>query len=351
MTYWPIPNTIGIGQYERKNNMKLKIEKNIDVPVYGQIVNYVIKQIKKREYLSGHKLPPERDLAEELAVARGTVKKAYEELEKKGLVHIVRGSGHFVSGASETSVLNRKEKAVNLISRMLSKLERMNFSYKEIKNFFHLIIMEREQRLGNFHIAIIDCNPEALSIFEKQLMLLSNVNVYKFLLEDLFTIENPGECFKQYDLILTTTTHYNDIVKLLQDIKKRIVKAAVSPSQQTIVEIAGIKKNAKVGIVCRSNVFCTIVKERLADFQIGIKKLDAVIGWEIKEIEEFLLKKDIIIVPPDIIFSNNKELKPFLNLFTERGGRFIKFDYQMERGSLIHIDEQISSLLNMQENI
>ncbi|MCK7476684.1 MAG: GntR family transcriptional regulator [Candidatus Moduliflexus flocculans] len=55
-------------------------------PAYQQIMAFFEKQIQSGRMKPGEKLPAERDLAEEIHTARGTVKKAYEELVRRRLI-------------------------------------------------------------------------------------------------------------------------------------------------------------------------------------------------------------------------------------------------------------------------
>jgi DNA-binding transcriptional MocR family regulator len=54
---------------------------------------------ERQDLLPGMKLPPERDLAAHLGIARTTVSAAYEQLERSGLVHRRQGRGTHVTGA------------------------------------------------------------------------------------------------------------------------------------------------------------------------------------------------------------------------------------------------------------
>ena len=77
--------------------LNLKLDKSAGAPpAYTQIVHYIETSIKTNKLRPGDKLPPERELAEQLGTARGTVKKAYEELGRKGLIEAAQGRGSFV---------------------------------------------------------------------------------------------------------------------------------------------------------------------------------------------------------------------------------------------------------------
>ena len=121
--------------------MKFNIDKNSDVPVYRQIIEQIMHAVKNSELNPGDKLLPERELAEELQTARGTVKKAYEKLAANHVVQIIHGRGTFISSEQDVMILGRKEQAMNLLGKTLFSLEKLNFTHKEISTMLQLLIM------------------------------------------------------------------------------------------------------------------------------------------------------------------------------------------------------------------
>src|SRR6186713_2341665 len=65
--------------------------------LYQQIVDAVKREIAADRLLPGSPLPSFRALAEELLVSLITVKRAYEELEREGIIYRRQGLGTFVS--------------------------------------------------------------------------------------------------------------------------------------------------------------------------------------------------------------------------------------------------------------
>lgn len=70
------------------------------LPAYVQISELLIREISAGHLLVGERLPPERQLASEMRVSVGTLRKALSELQKKGLLERRQGSGNYVSGHS-----------------------------------------------------------------------------------------------------------------------------------------------------------------------------------------------------------------------------------------------------------
>lgn len=67
------------------------------VPVYEQIEEQIIWLINSGVYEPDSKLPSIRSLASELSLNVNTVKRAFSELESKGVVYSLQGKGVFVS--------------------------------------------------------------------------------------------------------------------------------------------------------------------------------------------------------------------------------------------------------------
>lgn len=72
-----------------------------DLPLYQQLQRRLRDAIENRILGPDDALPPERDLAEELAVSRITVRKAIDGLVEEGLLVRRQGSGTFVSNRVE----------------------------------------------------------------------------------------------------------------------------------------------------------------------------------------------------------------------------------------------------------
>lgn len=88
-------------------------------PIYLQITNQIKKYIITGDLVESEPLPSIRKLAKELQISVITTKRAYEELEKEGLVESVRGKGFFVALRNKELL---REKKMQLIEDHLSKI-------------------------------------------------------------------------------------------------------------------------------------------------------------------------------------------------------------------------------------
>ncbi|MEP2642791.1 GntR family transcriptional regulator [Roseobacter sp.] len=67
-----------------------------DLPKYIQLSELLIRDIDTGRLLDGERLPPERQMAATLGTSIGTLRKALANLEQKGLLERVQGSGNYV---------------------------------------------------------------------------------------------------------------------------------------------------------------------------------------------------------------------------------------------------------------
>ena len=76
--------------------MTIIISPQDSTPLYAQIVEQMKRQIADSTLQADEQLPSIRNLAKQLEVSVITTKRAYEELEKEGLIYSVHGRGSFV---------------------------------------------------------------------------------------------------------------------------------------------------------------------------------------------------------------------------------------------------------------
>ena len=68
--------------------MKIVISTTVSMPIYEQIINQIRDAVVSGELKAGDGMPSIRVLAKELAVSVITTKRAYEELEKEGVIEL-----------------------------------------------------------------------------------------------------------------------------------------------------------------------------------------------------------------------------------------------------------------------
>ncbi|PGS48077.1 GntR family transcriptional regulator [Bacillus sp. AFS041924] len=95
------------------------------LPIWEQIVLQTKEQMLRKILVTGDKLPSVRELATTLVINPNTVSRAYQELERTGVIETIRGKGTFVIGLTKESVstdtlLKYKNKLSNLLIESLT---------------------------------------------------------------------------------------------------------------------------------------------------------------------------------------------------------------------------------------
>lgn len=99
--------------------MKIVIQPQGTLAIYEQIINQLKNAIVTGELTAGEALPSIRSLAGELNVSVITTKRAYEELEKEGLIRSVAGKGFYVC---EYNTDYLKEKQLMMLEKRLAEI-------------------------------------------------------------------------------------------------------------------------------------------------------------------------------------------------------------------------------------
>ena len=90
----------------------MTIDPNSPVPIYQQIGDYIRRAVAAGLYRPGEAIPSLRAMALELVVNPNTVQRAYEALEREGLIQARKGRGMFVTKDGAASAQRSSEAAV-----------------------------------------------------------------------------------------------------------------------------------------------------------------------------------------------------------------------------------------------
>ncbi len=105
--------------------MHIFIQPSDDAPIYRQIIRQILGSLAAGRLTPGERLPSQRELGQRLVISPLTVKKAYEELEREGVIETRRGQGTFVTeramarSTDESDLATRLDELKPLIQRLL----------------------------------------------------------------------------------------------------------------------------------------------------------------------------------------------------------------------------------------
>ncbi len=315
------------------------INTELDVPIYQQIVDCVRVAIKKEELVSGQRLPTVQQLTDELKIARGTVKRAYDELEHIGLIEKVQGRGTFVSYHADNGG-NRKERAMVSIGKLLDNLEEMNFTPHEINIFINLKLKERYEKQASVKVAFVECNPENLSQLSNQLRHIGGVDLYSYLLDNIK--QYPYKLSENFDLIVTTSAHA-EYLESVVPAKNSIIRTALRPSTHALSCMIKIAQDKNVGIITYSKRFGELMYNTCKTYAEDANVHQPLVCSDQADIKAYLKGKDVILVPE--LYEKLLSAKA-VEIISKFGGEIIDCRYQMDEGSLLYLETKIKRLLD-----
>ena len=125
--------------------MKILISHNSKEPIYEQIYNQIKNSILAGEITAGFALPSMRNMAKDLFVSVITTKRAYEELEKAGLIYSIVGKGSFVAEQNVEMIRERKQKIIeNQLSEAITNCKEIGLQLSDIQQLVALLYEEED---------------------------------------------------------------------------------------------------------------------------------------------------------------------------------------------------------------
>jgi GntR family transcriptional regulator len=113
--------------------VQIHVNPSDELPIYRQIIRQVTDAIAGGRLAPGEQLPSHRDLAMQLVIAPLTVKKAYDELERAGLIETQRGRGTFIGERPpRPDAVERKERLRDAARRLLTQAALTDTPFEEV---------------------------------------------------------------------------------------------------------------------------------------------------------------------------------------------------------------------------
>jgi Predicted transcriptional regulators len=126
--------------------MQIILSNSSPEPIYGQIVRQIRDLIIGGVLTPGQSLPSIRQLAKDLQISVITTKRAYEELEKEGLIDSVMGKGSFVSGASPEFLREQRLRLLEgKIAEVLQESRSLQMTFDELVAHMRFVLEEMEE--------------------------------------------------------------------------------------------------------------------------------------------------------------------------------------------------------------
>lgn len=112
-------------------------------PIYEQLYNNVVRLASLGVLQPEEQLPPVRSLATQLGVNTNTVSKAYQLLERDGIIYSAVGRGSFVSSGVTAASLQRAT-ALDELTKAIRKACDIGITKEELKRVIDDTFAQKE---------------------------------------------------------------------------------------------------------------------------------------------------------------------------------------------------------------
>jgi DNA-binding transcriptional regulator YhcF (GntR family) len=206
------------------------------------------EKIQAGSYAVGAQLPTVRELAQQLGVNKNTVVRAYQALEQKGYLELVRGSGAFVRNYArqlpqdsdgtpwqaqiEHAFKDAKQQAVSREVILQKTLHSLDATYGKQQS----------------RVAFVECNRYDIETLGAELTAATGVELIGVLLGDV--LANPAEIAARFDLVATTFYHLGEVSQTLKPwMLNKVVGVHAMPTHDALLNIARLHVSV-IGLVC-----------------------------------------------------------------------------------------------------
>ncbi len=100
-------------------------------PIYEQLIQKVSEMISAGALKPEEQLPSVRNLARELGVNPNTVQKAYQELERSGIIYSVAGKGSFIAPGNRANETVCRQRLIRIKEAVIEG-KRAGISYQKV---------------------------------------------------------------------------------------------------------------------------------------------------------------------------------------------------------------------------
>ena len=281
--------------------LQITIERKRGVALYTQIKDAICDAISKSPENRRIVLPPQRELASRLRVSRNTVSMAYAELERDGIVASYVGKGTVVlRGLNEVENHSRREMLAKNVRHSVEEALSMGFTLDDYRKYVDVFLHEKEEQFCHLKLAFVECNREQLIYFSDHLVPDSGVVVVPLLLKDIRSKSKEAIAeLKSADCVVTSFFHKEELENLLPDSGPPLVGIHLQPEMPTIVKIARMPVDAKIGLIAASKQFLSEMQRALERMEIDVNRFQTYCKRDsIEDLRHFVKGVDELIVSP-----------------------------------------------------
>jgi DNA-binding transcriptional regulator YhcF (GntR family) len=301
---------------------KWLLDKDSKIPLYLQLKDQIRYHISTGSLLNGEQLPAINKLAEDLSINFETVRKAYKELEKEGLISMQRAKGTVVTLDKGAPILQASASFGPVmepewaLKNAVGELSRNGRSSADIQGIFAAALEEVLAARRKRYIIFTECNELQTQEISEELRDMLKENVRPVLLSDLAgELARIAAGDEHLQAIVTTGFHLNDVRASLGHRQADIHVLITNMSPESRRKIDEIGTDRRFGFICRDQESIPLYNELLRG-EFG-KKMKLVLAHleDKARVDSILGSVDILLVSPPVFREVKKMAPPSLPVF------------------------------------
>jgi GntR family transcriptional regulator len=120
---------------KRNQPFEFHLDLHSGVPAYRQIIDQVTGGLAAGSLSSGEQLPTVRQVAVDLSINPNTVMRAYREMEIRGIIESLQGTGTFIADQNgKPDEAERKRRLSQLVGEFVARAGAAGFTIQELQD-------------------------------------------------------------------------------------------------------------------------------------------------------------------------------------------------------------------------
>jgi GntR family transcriptional regulator len=279
------------------------------MPLYAQLRDRIKYSISTGAIRPDERLPGLVDLAKTLEVNFETVRKAYKELEREGLIHVRRGKGAFARfaaaepAAAAAAPANRlRARARALIGEFVEAGTSVEDARAIVEEAFH------DVETGRL-VIFTECNAFQVQEISSLLARELRVSVKGVMLDDLLgEVKRALDCARS-PVVITTGFHVNAVRATLGSLPAPVDFVLTNTSPDTLGRIRALDRSARVAFICRDASWLDLYRGVLKA-ELGLHALFCCTLAESEKVEAVVRTFDAVLVSPPVYEAVRRIARP-----------------------------------------
>jgi DNA-binding transcriptional regulator YhcF (GntR family) len=295
--------------------IKWFIDKENKVPLYLQLKDLIKYHISTGAIQDNTVLPGVNSLAKELKVNFETVRKAYKELEKEGLISMKRGKRTYATLFKGTTPkmkapIQIESEPVESLKTAIKKFIKTGRSIEDARKIIDKVLLDVTTERSKQFIIFTECNPLQAKEISELLTKYLSINVRPVLISELQSELQKISAEKDTLIaIVTTGFHVNETKNLVGDMHAEIHVLITNMAPETRRKLDAIDEKAHFGFICRDKEFIPLYKDFLRAELSEDLNLSCCVFEEKEKVQSILNSVDVCLVTPPV-YEDVKKLAP-----------------------------------------